>query len=282
MRTIIYFKLSEIGSQLSYQWVWIHCIYSTVNLFIVYWNNKQFNYMIRWTSNGVNCQSNQQFIGLCKTRTVIGLGLSVIYGRMTSRMTGKQGALLCQTPSHHDLNTEKSGMGWEFKNPYLPFLFGKIHDVTSHMQWYPRVWRSWLKSYKHKSRGGWGTPQNTNTGMRRPTRSWFWDSWSRSGYPYSRLLKNGLLKFTKYSRTGWLKFGLFLERPFRTGYRFDFKFFLKWGPNLGPGWHIPTQNIPVYPTGHKCSHYDNWSLLPCEQKCLIYVNRCLASRYVIR
>ena len=36
-----------------------------------------------------------------------------------------------------------------------------------------------------------------------PTGSWFWYSWSRTGYPYSRLFKNGLLKFLEQGIKNW-------------------------------------------------------------------------------
>ena len=50
------------------------------------------------------------------------------------------------------------------------------------------------------------------------------DFWSRTGYPYSRLIKNGLLTFTKlFSRTLFLEWVSF------------------WIQIWTPGWHIPTR-----------------------------------------
>ena len=44
------------------------------------------------------------------------------------------------------------------------------------------------------SRGGGVLPYITNTGMCRPTGSWFWSYWFRTGYPFqSRFLERGII-----------------------------------------------------------------------------------------
>ena len=56
------------------------------------------------------------------------------------------------------------------------------------------------KKERNTAPGGRGgdTPwQYTYMGMCRPTRSWFWNSWSRTGYPFSRrLLERGIISKT--------------------------------------------------------------------------------------
>ena len=52
----------------------------------------------------------------------------------------------------------------------------------------------------HSPRGGGVLPYITYTGMCRPTRSWFWSSWFRTGYPFQmRFLERGIIFWTHES-----------------------------------------------------------------------------------
>ena len=124
-------------------------------------------------------------------------------------------------------------------------------------------------------------PYITYTGMCRPTGSWFWSSWFRTGYPFQRsFLERGIIFRTHessstpddyeeafiwcisrtnkevsfFKKTGLFQFTNFLQRSIknwpisRTGYQFSGTFFLEQGANLESGEaHTHPKNTQVPP-----------------------------------